>query len=743
MSAASVLQRLLRSARRRQVAIVLLAGLPLLAAVVSIALRLHGVAGAAALLAGLVVVAGLAWRAAARLDEVWLARRLDARMPALEDSAALLHAEPAGLSRLQALQRARIERRLSASEPPDLRAPWPRHVLLSTWVVGAAACAGAIVWTAAPTTSARRSVDAAAPAVAPPASTRIVQARLLIQPPAYTALPARTESALETRLPEGSEVRWTLRFVPDPTAATLVFHDGRRLDLTRSGSDWTTRRVLRASTLYRLEVKGAPPVDDRLHRLDVVADRAPEIRVLQPEHGLVLAERGQRAWPLAFEAGDDYGLGDARLVTTLAQGSGENVTFKERSVTLAGTGEATRRRYARELDLAALGMSAGDDLVVQLRVDDNRRPRPHTARSASVLLRWPAQTGGESTGVEGVVQRTLPAYFRSQRQIIIDSEALIAQRARLDTPSFVKRSDAIGVDQRLLRLRYGQFLGEEAEDGRQQAPGAAAAEDDHAGHEDAAHGDDAHDEARKAASAADAALFADAGAHDHAGAVEEQTRFGEADAVLEEFGHTHDHAEAATLLDPETKRLLRAALRQMWQAELHLRQGRPRLALPYEYRALDYVKQVQQADRIYLARVGLELPPIDEGRRLGGDRDDLRDRGDPLSAAPAADSVLADLWRGLDARRHWTGSESGPVGARPDFRAIERWVLAHESDLPDPLGLLAALDAVRRDPRCEACAQRLKAALWSSLPTPAASPASRAGADREGQAYLDALERER
>ena len=71
----------------------------------------------------------------------------------------------------------------------------------------------------------------------------------------------------------------------------------------------------------------------------------------------------------------------------------------------------------------------------------------------------PPDSGAEATGVEGMVKRTLPAYFRSQRQIIIDAEALLKQRNALDADTFVKRADAIGVDQRILRLRYGQFLG--------------------------------------------------------------------------------------------------------------------------------------------------------------------------------------------------------------------------------------------------------------------------------------------
>ena len=69
----------------------------------------------------------------------------------------------------------------------------------------------------------------------------------------------------------------------------------------------------------------------------------------------------------------------------------------------------------------------------------------------------------EGTGVEDLVQKAMPAYFRSQRQIIIDAEALLKEKPKLAQEKFVQRSDNIGVDQRLLRLRYGQFLGEESE----------------------------------------------------------------------------------------------------------------------------------------------------------------------------------------------------------------------------------------------------------------------------------------
>ena len=147
--------------------------------------------------------------------------------------------------------------------------------------------------------------------------------------------------------------------------------------------------------------------------------------------------------------------------------------MRERTLALAGEGDGLRRRYRHEIDLAALGIALGDDVIARLSVRDNRVPEPNRTQSASFILRWPPEAAGEASGVEGLVQRTMPAYFRSQRQIIIDTEALLAERPRPDDDAFLARSDGIGVDQRVLRLRYGQFLGEEdeslhADEGRAQ-----------------------------------------------------------------------------------------------------------------------------------------------------------------------------------------------------------------------------------------------------------------------------------
>jgi hypothetical protein len=524
----------------------------------------------------------------------------------------------------------------------------------------------------------------ASPAATPGvAQTRIVGQRLDVEPPAYTGLPSRHQDSLPARVPEGAILRWRLRFAPQPGSAQLVFHDGVRLPLQRQGDDWIGSRQLLKSTLYRIELGAAPALDHSgLQRIDVIADRPPQLRVIEPDRSLTVLEAKQAGWLLAFEASDDFGLGAARLRITLAQGSGEVIKVSTRSIELSGQGDQRKRSYRRQLDLAALGFAIGDDLVARLEVSDRRAPNPQTTRSSSFILRWPPEAGAQATGIEGLVKRSLSAYFRSQRQIIIDSEALLAKRGKQSGADFLKHSDEIGVDQRILRLRYGQFLGEEAEDGRKTPPATT----------------------------------------------------GDADAVIQAFGDVHDQPEAATMLDPDTRNLLRSALNEMWQAELHLHLGQPDQALPFEYRALRLIKQVQQSSRIYLARVGLELPPIDETRRLGGDRAGLQNRRDALVPAQVSATPVRELWQSLDGDR--------PGATRTELDAFETWLRGEESQLPAALDLYADVDALRQSPDCQDCARKLRARLWPLLEHAAPVIDPRREPDRTGRAYLDALQTE-
>lgn len=710
-----LLQRSWQRARRRQWWATLLLALPLALAATALTLRVGGFDSATVvlLISLLASVALSTWRSR-QLDRHWLVRQLDTHR-IVQDSADLLFADAATLNPLQQRQQARVTAALQASMP-ELRPRWPRRWMAVSWLLGLVVIALVLGWPRSGGGSVMPSLSSppAATAALPP---RLQSTRLAITAPAYTGQPARVQTTLDAKVAQGSGLQWSLRFSAQPTQVVLQFHDGRRMALVRTGEEWTGTWNADRAALYRVVTEPALR-EQRLYRLDVLPDRPPNVRVIVPDRTLVLGTPGQRQWALQFEASDDYGVAaDAQLRITLAQGSGENITFREQTLTLSGSGAPALRRFTRTLDLAALGAAPGNDVIAQLQVRDNHAPTPQAAQSTSLILRLPSAEQVQGAELEGMVKKTLPAYFRSQRQIIIDAEALIKRRRQLPPEEFTRRADAIGVDQRILRLRYGQFLGEESEGGAKPPPTSDALptsdtppdhDHDHDHDDDKAGGD----------------------AHDH-GSMQtgSPTVFGSATDVLSEYGHTHDHAEAATLLDPQTRATLKAALDQMWSSEGELRQGRPEAALPYANKALAFIKQVQQAERIYLARVGPELPPIDEGRRMSGNRADLASRTLPIRALDAPDTAIVAVWQQL-----------GATETVPDLDALTQWLRRNETRLPDPLSLAAAIEELRIAPDCSACRQTLRAQLWRALLRPSPQVPRRAAPDRMGQSYLDALE---
>jgi hypothetical protein len=346
--------------------------LPWIALVAVIAARWGGAVACVVVGAGAILLLFLVARMRAqRFDIAWLVRELDARRPDLEDSTDLLFASANAMTPLERLQRTRIEQRLTSGPAPDLRAPWSTRTIAAGIVVSLLGICVVLAWPEREPVTFDNVLAHFGVAAAAPTHTRIVDQTLRVEPPTYTRQATSTTTTLDAKAPQGTRLQWTLHFAPQPGAADLVFHDGRRLALARNGDAWSATDVLARSALYRIVLKDAPPLtESKLHRLDAIADRLPEVRVVQPDRGLTLMKTGQRSWALQFEASDDYGVSSAgRLRITIAHGSGESIVFREQEMRLGGAGAATSKRYTTQLDLRALNLEEGDDLVVQMRVD--------------------------------------------------------------------------------------------------------------------------------------------------------------------------------------------------------------------------------------------------------------------------------------------------------------------------------------------------------------------------------------
>jgi hypothetical protein len=692
-----------RPAKRRAAADVVLVWSPLVLVFAGLGWRLGHIGYAAAVLViGAVALGVFAHRAADRFDQEWLVRCLNARDARLEDSAGLLFAD-ADLAPIERLQAERIAARIAAIDPVTLAKGWSRRSIALSWLLGAMALAAILLWP----------VQERAPLLATPPESQSAAVgepelrglRVTILPPAYTGLPERTTRNLDVRAPAGSRVEWTLTYTPDVPSAALQLVGGQRLPFARGDVGWSGALRLDAPALYRIAAEGVPAAPTA-HRLEPIADEPPQVQVIEPASGLVMIRPGQRRWRVVFEASDDYAVDPlARLTVTTAIGEGENVTFSERTRTVTGTGDRKRRRFVIDLDLASYGLQPGSDLVAQLTVTDTRTPGPQAVRGPGVILRWPIPEPAQADGLDLMAKQAMPAYFRSQRQVIIDTEALIRERPKLSEEEFLIRADTIGVDQRLLRLRYGQFVGMEAEEGPRPPPMPTADK------EEASPPEPEH---------------YDGDGHDH-GPAPESPVFGDLGNITAEFGHVHDESEAATLLDPDTRDLLKKALDAMWEAELNLRSGRPEAALPFENTALDYIKQVQQASRIYLPRIGSTQPPIEMARRMTGKREGIVGGGAKLTPFAIEDAVPATAWRALSA--------PGAI----DVDGLKQWVRANSARIRDPLTVLAAIDALRGDPRSRALRTRLRDQLWTVLTRPPAQVRRRRDGGDLGRRYLQGL----
>jgi hypothetical protein len=556
----------------------------------------------------------LAWSAFCAWDALRLQRRvahgwtawLDGALPEMEDSTALLLTAESPVAQLQ---RERLLTRIGSSlTPARVRAVVRERLPLGLpWLAGNLVLA-ALAWGAALLPHGVPPQAAGLP-VAKGAKTAAAAAELIVNmtPPRYTGVEASSAAPRDLQAPEQTVVEWCLKN-PAAAAETIELSDGQVLHAGAACARWTATE----SIFWRW--RGAR------YTLKVLPDQAPEIVVTQPNEIIKELARDATQAAMAISVRDDYQVRQATLHLTLARGSGENIRFSDREMPIPSGHDPRRRDWAKNWAVTELGMEAGDELYFFVRATDNAS-RPHTVQSPTYTLRLPAPPSDDEQDVSALPVMVKPESLRSQRQIIIDTEQLIAdmRAKKMDAAAVRERSESIAADQGALRRRYGQFLGEES---------TLFGKDDH----EEGHGGD------------------------HGGAGGNNS--GKPQDVLHEFGHAHDQAENATLFDEATKKVLRRALAAMWDAENALRAITPKTALPPEHKALDAIKELQQSERIYLHKTAFAPPPIKEDKRMTGDMLGAASARREQSAAPdgvpvqlrelvgalAGDGPLPSLW---------------------------------------------------------------------------------------------------
>ncbi len=688
---------------------------------------------------GIVAIRELLWKgresAAAAIPA-----RLDRQFAELEDSTGLLLRNPEELNLLEHLQQQRVARRLGELRAADALT-LPVDFRRAGWLAAGLLLAGAVAWWWPAARTQRQAAGVAIhfptaakanlPGQTPP---RITETQLLVTPPAYTRQPVFTPAQASFQCPQEARVRWQVRVSGGRQAAPELELGRQRLRLRPvAGQPGTffTEQVLTTSTLYRLRYAGTVSDD---YAIDVRPDQAPVLRIVTPKAYTLVAAIGQRPEvPIRAVVRDDYGLSRAELVITVAQGQGEAVKFREvRRDLSAGLGGQPQASLSSLLNLPKLGLTYGDELYFYLTARDNHG---HSTRTDAYLVQWQDTAVADSPTDMGMGVKVAPAYFRSERQIIIDTEKLIAEKPKLDAATVANRANALGFDQQSLRLRYGKFMGEEAEPGIgvEAGPHAPTAEDEDAPTAPTAEAPE-HDEHE----------------HEHGGGASgspaKTSPTAETDALMDPYIHKHDDSETADFLEPAVKAKLRAVLDQMWAAELRLRTGQLKEALPYEYRALRLLKQVQQQTRAFVKKAGFTPPPMPEATvRLTGELVGaaVPHRQQTLPAPAAQPTVRAAL--------RWLATADNGLPTRPADAALldQAGTVLAGAALNRPGAYLPALRALRElgaavragRPTRAAARQPVARALTDLLTAPTPTPSAAPAPDRLARRYFQELSR--
>ena len=406
----------------------------------------------------------------------------------------------------------------------------------------------------------------------------IASAKITIIPPGYTGKPERRQDRFNMVVEEHATVVWELETSLAVNALQLKINDKAWLPMqvvNAAKTKWKVQKNITQPGFYQVQVNNKL---SELYRIEMIKDKPPVISITSPTTGTVIKSGQPRQFILSSILSDDYGIKDARIFATIASGNGEAVKFKEQQIAFNNFSQGTRNSQLQQLiNCRALGMQPGDELYFFVRAIDN-----NNQQTRSDIMIVTLEDTAQLMSMDGLVMGLdiKPEFFRSQRQIIIEAEQLIKDRDTISIQNFNTKSNDLGIDQQLLRLRYGKFLGEES---------------------NTEIGGDHDDHSKDAAPV-----------------------FGDANAVLEQFSHKHDIAEDATFFDPETKKQLKATLNEMWKSEAKLRLYKPAEALPFAYNALRLLKDLQQKSRVYVAKTSSKTTPLQpKEKRLTGELDKI------------------------------------------------------------------------------------------------------------------------
>jgi len=282
-----------------------------------------------------------------------------------------------------------------------------------------------------------------------------------LTPPAYTHLRTqqlRNPSTISGYL--GSQVVLTGHGEPDGIKVTLGVPNmpATELPVTAGEEGWRVAFTIKDTLGMLLKL-----TDRKYQQLIVVdprIDQAPEARLLLPARDTTLRTI-TGSLTLSAEFTDDIGLGKATFTYIIAN-TGEGDAAQARLGTL-GTRElgGTGGSFSLTIPYSSLGLKEGDQLSVRAVIlDNNTLTGPDSGFSETRTIRIARKSEYDSLSINAAPPSADTAIM-SLRMLIIATEKLDKQKAKLPRPEFVAQSQKLAGQSEIVRQKIQRILDEQ------------------------------------------------------------------------------------------------------------------------------------------------------------------------------------------------------------------------------------------------------------------------------------------
>lgn len=414
----------------------------------------------------------------------------------------------------------------------------------------------------------------------------IIELRVTLTPPAYSRRnPAIQVGDGNIVALAGTRADVRIRTRHAPSAALLSVGGASATEMVKEAEhSYSASFTVDQDSNYEISLAwpdGGNRKLEEVYRIRAVRDLPPEVHIIAPASDLLFEPEGRPASvSVAVIAKDDYGVALMKVKYIKATGEGDAAKFQSGEIAIGRMPEDGEGRTpgSARLDLAALGVNAGDSVVLHAEVfDRNNVSGPGVGYSENIVVQV---KGREQLKISLDDLRPDEAlkYLASQRMILIKTERLHRLRGRLAAEEFLSRSQQIATEQKRFKESFNQFTEIESSGDRAEDNDAQSGSDDRA-------------------------------------------RPGAGERMKLKAGDVPEIPAGM----PEAPREMVSAIRAMWKAEGALGSAETGRAIEYENEALIHLKAAQKGLR-HSSRFAAGGKPVDLKRRYMGELEGIRSR---------------------------------------------------------------------------------------------------------------------